>query len=57
MDLKIAPGIEAEMELVISGLIQIFIKPRFDVVLMLMELRKGPGGVDRQGLAHEGPTF
>ena len=45
------------MELVSSGLIQLYIKPRLDVVLMLMELGKGPGGVDRQGLAHEGPKF
>ena len=40
MELKIAPGIEAEMELVSSGLIQLYIKPRLDVVLMLMELEK-----------------
>ena len=28
MELKIAPGIEAEMELVISGLIHLYIKPK-----------------------------
>ena len=40
MELKIAPGFEAEMEAVDGGLIQIYIKQRLDVVLRLMELGK-----------------
>ena len=40
IELKIAPGFEAEMEAVVGGLIQIYIKQRLDVVLRLMELGK-----------------
>ena len=54
---KIELIIAAEMEAVVGGLIQLYIKQRFDVVLRLIELRKWPGGVDWQGLAHEGPKI
>ena len=40
MELKIAPGFEAEMEAVVGGLIQLYIKQILDVLLRLMEIRK-----------------
>ena len=40
IELQLAPGFEAEMEPVIGGLIQLFIKQSLDVVLGLMELGK-----------------